>query len=70
MMNKQQLIKFLERKENQMKTTPEYGQTFLSQAFGAVDFYLATLDNWDKEDEIINLWNLEWRPRLEAIVYG
>ena len=66
---KEKLIKYWARKKRQMEQSPEYKTVFLSQAFGALEFAMETLDNWDGEDELINLWNDEWKPRLEAIVY-
>ncbi|MBO5730284.1 MAG: hypothetical protein J6R67_03725 [Treponema sp.] len=66
---KEKLIKYWERKERQMKQSAEYKVNFLSQAFGALEFAMETLDNWDDEAELIDLWNDEWKPRLEAIVY-
>lgn len=66
---KEKLIKYWERKERQMNEYPEGKMNFLSQAFGALEFAMETLDNWDGEDELIDLWNDEWKPRLEAIAY-
>jgi hypothetical protein len=66
---KEKLIKYWERKERQMKQSPEFKATFLSQAFGALEFAMETMNNWDDEFELIKLWNDEWKPRLEAIVY-
>ena len=66
---KEKLIKYWERKERQMKQSSEYKANFLSQAFGALEFAMETLDNWEQEAELIGLWNDEWKPRLEAIVY-
>ena len=68
---KEQLSKYWERKERAImnETSLEYRKIHFSQAFGALEFAMETLDNWDGEDELINLWNDEWKPRLEAIVY-
>lgn len=68
---KEKLIKLWERKERQMEQSPEYKATFLSQAFGALEMAMAMtmIDNWDEKAELINLWNDEWKARLEAKVY-
>ena len=66
---KEKLIKYWERKERQMEQSPEYKAVFLSQAFGALDFAMEVLHDWDYEAELVNLWNNEWKPKLEAIVY-
>ena len=67
---KEKLIKYWERKERQMEQYPEGKTTFLSQAFGALDFAMETVSNWDEEAELVDLWNDEWKARLEAKVYG
>ena len=68
---REKLIKYWKRKERQIKDAPRYfdRMIFFSQAFGALDFTLENMNNWDNEDEFISLWNDEWKPRLEAIVY-
>lgn len=68
---KEQLIKYWERKERYImnETNLEYRKTHFSQAFGALDFAASILDDWDKEAELIDLWNDEWRKRLEDKVY-
>ena len=66
---KEKLIKYWERKEREMKEYPEGKANFLSQAFGALEFAMEVINNWDDEFELISLWNHEWKPRLEAIVY-
>lgn len=67
---KEKLIKYWERKERSIEQYPEGGQNFLAQAFGALDFAMSVVDNWDEEAELINLWNDEWKERLEEKVYG
>ena len=69
---KNKLIKYWERKERHIINAiwPEEKKTHFAQAFGALEFVMETLDNWDIEDELINLWNNEWKQRLEAQVYG
>ena len=70
-MMKEKLIKYWERKERQIKDAPRYfdRMIFFSQAFGALDFAMEAMNDWDNEAEMIDLWNDEWKPRLEAIVY-
>ena len=69
---KNKLIKYWERKERHIinATQPEEKRIHFAQAFGALEFVMETLDNWDIEDELINLWNDEWKQRLEERVYG
>ena len=68
---KEQMIKYWERKERAIvnEESLEYRKIHFSQAFGALDFAIATLDDWDKEAELIDLWTNEWRKRLEDKVY-
>lgn len=68
---KEKLIKYWERKERYIMnaTRREEKQINLSQAFGALEFAMEMLDNWDTEAELIDLWNNEWKVRLEAKVY-
>ena len=67
---KEQMIKYWERKERQIERYPEGGATFLGQAFGALEFAMEMLNDWDKEAELIDLWNNEWKLRWEEKVYG
>ena len=67
---KEKLIRYWERKERQIELYPERKTTFLSQAFGALEFATEMLNNWDEEAELIDLWNDEWKARLEEKVYG
>ena len=68
---KEKLIKLWERKERYIEDATELAsrKTFFSQAFGALEMALAVLDDWEREDELIALWNDEWRERLEKKVY-
>ena len=68
---KEQLIKYWERKERAItnEANLEYRKIHFSQAFGALDFAASILNDWDKEAELIDLWNDEWRKRLEDKVY-
>ena len=69
---KEKLIKYWERKERYIinATRREEKQIHLSQAFGALEFAMEMLDNWDTEAELIDLWNNKWKTRLEEKVYG
>ena len=67
---KEKLIKYWERKERQMEQYPEGKASFLAQAFGALEVTMAVVDDWDEEAELIDLWNNEWKQRLEEKVYG
>ena len=68
---KEKLIELLERKERYIinETQLENRKVLFSQAFGALEMALAILDNWDEEAELIDLWNDEWKARLEEKVY-
>jgi hypothetical protein len=69
---KEKLINLWERKERYIinETYLENRKILFSQAFGALEMALAVLDNWEQEDELIALWNDEWKARLEEKVYG
>jgi hypothetical protein len=69
---KEKLIKLWERKERYIEDATDLAdrKTFFSQAFGALEMALAMIDNWEQEDELITLWNDEWKARLEEKVYG
>ena len=68
---KEKLIKLWERKERYIEDVAELAdrKTFFSQAFGALEMALTMLDNWEQEAELIDLWNNEWKARLEEKVY-
>ena len=68
---KEKLINLWERKERYIinETQLENRKVLFSQAFGALEMALAVLDSWEQEDELIALWNDEWKARLEAKVY-
>ena len=68
---KEKLIKLWERKERYIEDSADLAdrKTFFSQAFGALEMALVMLDNWEQEDELIALWNDEWKARLEDKVY-
>ena len=67
---KEKLVKYWERKERQMEQYPDGKAALLHQAFGALEMAMAIVDDWDKEAELIDLWNNEWKTRLEEKVYG
>jgi hypothetical protein len=69
---KEKLIKLWERKERYIEDATELAdrKTFFSQAFGALEMALAFVDDWEREDELIALWNDEWKARLEGKVYA
>ena len=69
---KERLIRLWKRKEHYIETATELAdcKVFFFQAFGALEMAMAMTDNWDAEAELIDLWNDEWKDRLEAKVYG
>ena len=68
---KKKLIELWERKERYIinETHLENRKVLFSQAFGALEMAMAVVNNWDEEAELIDLWNDEWKARLEAKVY-
>ena len=68
---KEKLIELWERKERYMKSTTDRNnrKTYFAQAFGALEMAMAVLDNWDAEAELADLWNSEWKDRLEGLIY-
>ena len=68
---KEQLIKLWERKERYIEDAIDIAdrKTYFSQAFGALEMVLVYLNDWEREDEYIELWNEVWKPRLEGKVY-
>ena len=67
---KEKLVKYWERKERQMEQCPEVKIAFFSQAFGALDFAMEAINDSDEKAELIDLWNDEWKARLEGKLYG
>lgn len=65
---KEKLIRLWRNKEHHIKNATELAdrKTFFSQAFGALEMAMAMTDNWDEEAELIDLWNDEWKARLEG----
>ena len=68
---KEKLIKLWERKERYIlnETQLENRKILFSQAFGALEMAMAILDDVGTEAELIDLWNDEWKKRLEDKVY-
>lgn len=68
---KEKLIRLWERKERYIENAPRYfdRMVFFAQAFGALEMAMAEVDNWEQEDELIALWNDEWKARLESKIY-
>ena len=68
---KNELITYFNRKLHQMDLAdPRDRPKFLSQAFGALEFACGQVNDWDKETELIDLWNNEWKAKLESKAYG
>lgn len=68
---KNELITYFERKLHQMDYVDSCDRPkFLSQAFGALEFACGQVNDWGKETELIDLWNNEWRVKLESKAYG
>lgn len=66
---KEKLITYFNRQLHYMDLNPDGRPAYFSQAFGALDFAMEMLNDWDKEAELIDLWNNEWKLRLEEKVY-
>lgn len=60
----------IDRKLDLAKWADDYGlvNTFLHQAFGAVQFAMAILNDWEKEEVIVDKWEQEWKPAFEKIM--
>ena len=67
---KEKLIAYFNRLMHYMDLNPDGCTAYFGQAFGALEFACAIANDWEKEDELINLWNNEWKPKFEAKVYG
>lgn len=67
----EQLIKFFEEKERDMRK-PDFDQKtrkiFFDQCFGALEF-VNRATNGKHEDELVNLWLNNWYDKLLNIVY-
>lgn len=67
---KEKLIAYFNRQLHYMDINLDGHQAYFDQAFGAVEFACLVLDDWDKESELIDLWNEEWRGKFEARIWG
>ena len=76
---KEKLIEHLDRKLEQVRLAMNAGEggadmaiTFYNQAFGAVEFAgrLVYQDSPELEQEIIKMWNDEYRIKFEEIIWG
>lgn len=76
---KEKLIEQLDRKLKQVRLAMNTGEggadmaiVFFNQAFGAVEFagWLTYEDSPETEAEIIKMWNDEYRPQFEKIIWG
>ena len=68
---KDRLIRLWERKERYIEQSDNFEsrKIFFSQAFGALEMVMDILDNVEAENELVDLWNEEWKHRLENKVY-
>lgn len=41
---------------------------FFHQAFGAAQFAMAMMNNWDEEELVVYKWEKEWKPAFEKIM--
>lgn len=78
-MTKIKLIEQLDRKLKQVRLAMNTGEggadmaiVFFNQAFGAVEFagWLTYEDSPETEQEIIKMWNDEYRPQFEKEIWG
>ena len=76
---KEKLIEQLDKKLKQVRLAMNTGEggadmaiVFFNQAFGAVEFagWLTYEDSPETEAEIIKMWNDEYRPQFEKIIWG
>lgn len=63
---------YFEQQERYMKRmdTVEQRRVFYDHCFGAMEFVEQNIPDEDTQIDLIRLWEEEWRPRLEAKVYG
>ena len=76
---KEKLIEQLDRKLKQVRLAMNTGEggadmavAFYDQALGAVEFagWLVYQENPELEQEIIKMWNDEYRIKFEEIIWG
>ena len=67
---KEQLKAWCELHEKMIKATndPKIKQRFYEQCFGGVQF--ACWTNQKEEEHYAHMWDEEWKPRLEELIYG
>lgn len=48
----------------------DYGlaKVYFHQAFGATEFAMAIINDWEKEAVIVEKWEKEWKPAFEKIM--
>lgn len=63
---------YFEQQERYMErfVTQQSRHIFLNHAFGALEFVIQNTPDEDVQTDLVRLWEEEWRPRLEAKVYG
>lgn len=64
------LEKTIDRKLDLAQGADDYNlvHTFFHQAFGAAQFAMAIVNDWDKEELIVDKWEKEWKPAFEKIM--
>ena len=68
------IINILEKTINQKlhlaKVSHDYSmvQTFFHQTFGAVEFAMTMINDWEKEAVIVDKWEQKWKPAFEKIM--
>ena len=76
---KEKLMEQLDRKLKQVRLAMNTGEggadmavVFYNQAFGSVEFagLITYQDSPEIEAEIIKMWNDEYRPQFEKIIWG
>ena len=76
---KEKLMEHLDRKLEQVQRTmntwadgADMAVSFYNQALGAVEFvgWLVYQDNPEMEQEILKMWNDEYRIKFEEIIWG
>lgn len=64
------LEKTIDRKLDLAQGAEDYSlvHIFFNQAFGAAQFAMTMMDNWDEEELVVYKWEKEWRPAFEKIM--
>ena len=66
------LIKCFEKYLSMMSAEKDWRvrKSFYDQAFGALTLAIQMCgSDWDEADKYVEMWNNEWKERLEAKVY-